>query len=34
MRAAAAAHPGKRIMLWYMDEARVGQKGLSRATDL
>ena len=27
MRTAAAAHPGKRIALWFMDEARVGQKG-------
>src|SRR4051794_1679740 len=27
LRAAAAAHPGKRIALWFMDEARVGQKG-------
>ena len=27
MKAAAAAHPGKRIALWFMDEARVGQKG-------
>ena len=27
MRAAAEAHPGKRIALWFMDEARVGQKG-------
>lgn len=27
MRAAAAAHPGQRIALWFMDEARVGQKG-------
>jgi hypothetical protein len=25
--AAAAAHPGERIALWFMDEARVGQKG-------
>jgi transposase len=25
--AAAEAHPGKRIALWFMDEARVGQKG-------
>jgi hypothetical protein len=25
--AAAAANPGKRIALWFMDEARVGQKG-------
>ncbi len=24
---AAAAHPDKRIELWFMDEARVGQKG-------
>jgi hypothetical protein len=24
---AAAAHPGQRIALWFMDEARVGQKG-------
>jgi transposase len=23
----AGAHPGKRIALWFMDEARVGQKG-------
>ena len=23
----AEAHPGKRIALWFMDEARVGQKG-------
>ena len=27
MKAAAAVHPGKRIALWFMDEARVGQKG-------
>jgi transposase len=27
LRTAAAAHPGKRIALWFMDEARVGQKG-------
>ena len=27
MRAAAEAHPGKRIALWFQDEARVGQKG-------
>jgi len=27
LRAAAAAHPGERIALWFMDEARVGQKG-------
>ena len=27
MRAAADAHPDKRIALWFMDEARVGQKG-------
>lgn len=27
MRAAANAHPAKRIALWLMDEARVGQKG-------
>ena len=27
MSAAAAAHPSKRITLWFMDEARVGQKG-------
>jgi putative transposase len=27
VRAAAAANPGKRIALWFMDEARVGQKG-------
>ena len=27
MRAAAAAHPGKQIALWFQDEARVGQKG-------
>jgi putative transposase len=27
VRAAAAAQPGKRIALWFMDEARVGQKG-------
>ena len=26
-RAAAEAHPGERIALWFMDEARVGQKG-------
>jgi transposase len=25
--AAAAAHPGERVALWFMDEARVGQKG-------
>jgi putative transposase len=27
VRAAAAAHPDKRVALWFMDEARVGQKG-------
>lgn len=27
MKAAAAAHPGRRIALWFMDEARIGQKG-------
>ena len=27
MTAAAEAHPGKRIALWFQDEARVGQKG-------
>ena len=27
MRAAAAAHPGQRVALWFQDEARVGQKG-------
>lgn len=27
MSAAAAANPGKRVELWFMDEARVGQKG-------
>ncbi|WAJ31400.1 IS630 family transposase [Antarcticirhabdus aurantiaca] len=27
MRAARAAHPDKRIALWFQDEARVGQKG-------
>ena len=27
LTAAAEAHPGKRIVLWFMDEARVGQKG-------
>jgi hypothetical protein len=27
VRAAADAHPDKRIALWFMDEARVGQKG-------
>jgi hypothetical protein len=27
VRAAAAAHPEQRIALWFMDEARVGQKG-------
>ena len=27
MTAAAEAHPDKRIALWFMDEARVGQKG-------
>jgi DDE superfamily endonuclease len=27
LKAAAEAHPGKRIALWFMDEARVGQKG-------
>ena len=27
LTAAAEAHPGKRIELWFMDEARVGQKG-------
>ena len=27
MRAAAEAHADKQIALWFMDEARVGQKG-------
>jgi hypothetical protein len=27
MTAAAAAHPDQRVVLWFMDEARVGQKG-------
>ena len=27
MRAAANAHPDKQVALWFMDEARVGQKG-------
>ena len=27
MEAAAGAHPDKRIALWFMHEARVGQKG-------
>jgi hypothetical protein len=27
LKAAAEAHPGERIALWFMDEARVGQKG-------
>ena len=27
MTVAAAAHPDKRVALWFMDEARVGQKG-------
>jgi putative transposase len=27
LEAAVEAHPGKRIELWFMDEARVGQKG-------
>ena len=27
MRTAADAHPDKQIALWFMDEARVGQKG-------
>ncbi len=27
MKAAAEAHPDKRIALWFQDEARVGQKG-------
>ncbi len=27
MSAAEAAHPGERVALWFMDEARVGQKG-------
>lgn len=27
MRATAAAHPDKQVALWFMDEARVGQKG-------
>ncbi len=27
MKAAADAHPDKQIALWFMDEARVGQKG-------
>src|SRR5215210_5960960 len=27
VKAAADAHPDQRIALWFMDEARVGQKG-------
>ncbi len=27
MKAVAEAHPGKRVELWFMDEARVGAKG-------
>ena len=27
MRTAAEAHPDKQVALWFMDEARVGQKG-------
>lgn len=27
MKAAANAHPDKQVALWFMDEARVGQKG-------
>src|SRR5690242_1296616 len=27
LRAVVAAYPGERIALWFMDEARVGQKG-------
>ena len=27
MKAAADAHPEQRIALWFMDEARFGQKG-------
>ncbi len=27
MKAAAEAHPDKQVALWFMDEARVGQKG-------
>ena len=27
MTAAAEAHPGERVELWFMDEARVGSKG-------
>jgi transposase len=27
VRAAAAAHPEQRVALWFMDEARIGQKG-------
>ena len=27
MKAGAEAHPDKQIALWFMDEARVGQKG-------
>jgi transposase len=27
LSAAAAAHPAQRIALWFMDEARIGQKG-------
>ena len=29
MRAAEAAHPEQRVTVWFMDEARVGQKGRS-----
>ena len=29
MRAAAEAHPDKKIALWFQDEARVGQKGMT-----
>jgi len=27
LKAAAAAHPGKHLQLWFQDEARVGNKG-------
>ena len=27
MKTAAEAHPDKQVALWFMDEARVGQKG-------
>jgi hypothetical protein len=30
VRAAATAHPGERITLWFMDEARIGQTDLGQ----